>query len=156
MPHAMEAITEEGVTLNPIAVEISRGEWELSIENYLGIHTVWDEFFDSLKDALNAGRSAVKVEGVNECRRLRLLVGSAFEALKSGYFQMPVFVRGSRLCSSVKACAARTICSMRSAVVGSIDRSRHRASSRSVMSSMTLQPQVRCPKAQRHFALALW
>jgi hypothetical protein len=54
----------DGFSLGVIAREIEEGEWELSVENAVGVRSVWVETFPTAQTALNAGVEAIKSEGI--------------------------------------------------------------------------------------------
>ena len=54
----------DDVKLEITARKVGEGEWELSVENELGIRSVWLEFFATAQTALDAGMKAIELEGV--------------------------------------------------------------------------------------------
>ena len=62
----IEVVVVEGVELKVIASQVDPGEWELAVRNPLGINSIWTDWFPSAREALDAGREAIEVEGLSE------------------------------------------------------------------------------------------
>ncbi len=54
----------EGHRLRVIAREVTTGQWELAIENDLGVRSVWFEWFPTAQAAIDTGINAIHDEGV--------------------------------------------------------------------------------------------
>ena len=62
----IHTVAIDEVTLTICAFKAGENEWELFIENSLGIKSIWTELFSSSGAAINAGFDAIKNEGVRE------------------------------------------------------------------------------------------
>ena len=48
-----------------VARNVSVGEWELYVENVLGIRSTWMELFATAQSALDAGIKAIELDGTD-------------------------------------------------------------------------------------------
>ena len=55
-----------GVQLEIIATATSENEWQLAVQNELGIFSVWHELFPSAQEAIDTALKAIEIEGVEE------------------------------------------------------------------------------------------
>lgn len=65
--YAVEVVREltlEGHHLRVIAREVTDSQWELAVENCLGVRSVWFEWFPTAQAAIDTGLSAIHDEGV--------------------------------------------------------------------------------------------
>ena len=58
-----QTVIANGVQLEIIARETVENEWELSVQNSLGVRSVWFELFPSAQEAIEAGLKAIETEG---------------------------------------------------------------------------------------------
>jgi hypothetical protein len=54
----------DGFELKVIAEKIRDQEWRLAIQNELGVNSIWLETFPDVKQAINAGITAIEGAGV--------------------------------------------------------------------------------------------
>ena len=63
---SIEVVVVDGVELNVIASEVEPGEWQLAVRNPRGVNSIWTDWFPTAREALDAGREAIEVEGLAE------------------------------------------------------------------------------------------
>ncbi len=61
----MQTMIISGKKFEVITSKIAERKWQLSVENELGIRSVWHELFKSPEKALEIGRKAIESEGVD-------------------------------------------------------------------------------------------
>jgi hypothetical protein len=58
------AVQVDGFELKVIAEKLADQEWQLAIQNDLGVDSIWLEVFSGAKEAIDAGIAAIEREGV--------------------------------------------------------------------------------------------
>ncbi len=62
--YACRTVVVDGVCLHIVATHTGGAEWQLYIENELGIRTNWITTFASAETALKHGADAIEAEGI--------------------------------------------------------------------------------------------